>query len=228
MVRVSPSLFGMGKKKLVDAVNSAKNADFFHIDVTDGVFVKDKNGGASLFFDDSVLEIVKENTEIPLDVHLMVADPIKHIERYAMHNPEFLAFHIEATDDPEKVIKKIKSFAVKVVVVVNPSTPLKEIEKILDQVDKVLLMSVVPGKGGQKYMPSVTKKIKELRTMINEKELSVLVEVDGGIKLDNVEIPIMAGVDVIVSGTGIFNHAKLSPFEVIEKIKEVGVEWRFI
>lgn len=225
MVKISTSLFTIEKKDLQRAVKAASNTDYFHIDVTDGVFVKDAKGGASLFFDESNIQRLRKNSNIPFDVHLMIAEPIKHIQRYAKFKPKYISFHFEAAPDPKAVIEEIRSYGVKPAIALNPDTPLSQIEGLVDSVDMVLLMSVVPGKGGQGYIPKVTGKIRQLRKIIDEDGLDTLIEVDGGIKLDNIYLPISAGADVIVSGTGIYNpkeeYINLTPTEVIEKMKNV-------
>ncbi|MBI4454190.1 ribose 5-phosphate isomerase B [Candidatus Woesearchaeota archaeon] len=225
MVKISTSLFTIEKKDLAKAVKAASNTSYFHIDVTDGEFVKDAKGGASLFYNESHIKTVKSNTNVPLDVHLMIANPLDNIERYAKFYPYYISFHIEAAQDPLAVIKKIKKHGVKPAIALNPDTPLSKVEDLLKSVDMVLLMSVMPGKGGQGYIQSVTDKIKILREMIDKQGLDTLIEVDGGIKLSNVHIPINAGVDVIVSGTGIYapkeEYKDLTPKEVIEKMKDI-------
>ncbi len=218
MVQVSPSLFNVKEEDLVERVGQAFNADYLHIDVTDGVFVGDKDGGASLFWDEKKLLEVADSSEMPLDIHLMVADPIKHIERYAQFNPEYISFHLEATDNPLAVIAKIREFGVKPAIALNPATLVFGIAELIDSVEMVLLMSVIPGKGGQIYIPAVTDKVADLRKMVGDK---VLIEVDGGIKLENAYLPINAGADILVSGTGIFNASDYSPSQVIEKMQDV-------
>ena len=193
---------------------------YIHIDITDGKFVKDTHGGASLFWDEKKLEVITGNTTVPLDVHLMIANPYEHIERYARFSPKYISFHLEATNntsDSERVIDKIKEYGSSPVAAINPGTPVTKIGHLLDQVGMVLLMSVVPGKGGQGYIPEVTGKIAELKGMIAERK--VLIEVDGGIKLNNAYLPVSAGADVLVSGTGVFNHKQYNPGGVINLIK---------
>ncbi|MBT4540670.1 ribose 5-phosphate isomerase B [Candidatus Woesearchaeota archaeon] len=227
MVKISPSLFQFKSSELARAVKKISHADLIHIDVTDGTFVgQDK---ASLFYDPAKLKAVQANSDVPLDVHLMVEDPLTDLEKYAALSPrpEYISFHIEATtksgQDPKAVIKKIRSYGIKPAIAVNPATSLAEIKGLLKSLDMVLLMSVVPGLPGQSYISDVNDKIIELKGMIDEKGLETLIQVDGGIKLENVNIPINAGADVIVSGTGIFSHKSYSPREVIDKMKSVIV-----
>ena len=218
MVQISPSLFSIPAEGLAAAVTTAFESDYFHIDVTDGVFVKDKEGGASLFWDETKLNVIVDNSEVPLDIHLMVKNPLQHIERYAQFNPEYISFHLEATDNPRDVIDKIREYGVKPAIALNPNTPISEIVDLVDDIDMVLLMSVVPGKGGQGYIPTVTDKVAALRKMVGEK--NVVIEVDGGIKLENAYLPINAGADIIVSGTGVFGVEDYTPNEVIKRLRD--------
>lgn len=226
MVLIASSLFDVPKEGLEDALKKAANTDLWHIDVTDGVFVKDARGGASLFFDDTLVGFVEERTNIPFrrpDIHLMVDDPLKHIKRYARYGPKYISFHLEATPDPQAVINKIREKGVRPALALNPATPLSEALPFLDHVDMILLMSVVPGKGGQVYISEVTNKIRELREIIDESGLNVKIEVDGGINLNNGYLPITAGADILVSGSGVFKHPEHSPAEVIRRMRDVLV-----
>lgn len=223
MVSVSPSLFTIPLEDLAAKVQAVNTANFLHIDVTDGEFVRDASGGASLFWDENHLETAQTASSVPLDIHLMIADPQKHIERYARFRPAFLTFHYEAAGNPRAVIEEIRRQGVSPAVALNPSTPLFAVKPLLDQVAMVLLMSVVPGKGGQGYLSEVTEKIAELRRTIDQQGLKTLIEVDGGVKLENAYLPTCAGADVLVSGTGVYNHPELSPGQVMEKMRSVLV-----
>ncbi|MFH1440054.1 MAG: ribose 5-phosphate isomerase B, partial [Candidatus Woesearchaeota archaeon] len=228
MVKISPSLFQFEEQELPEAVKRIPNADLIHIDVTDGGFVRQEH--PSLFYDVQKVALLQRHSSVPLDVHLMVINPFVDVDKYAAlkPKPEYISFHIESSSDPEDVIKKIRKYGIKPAIAVNPRTSLAEIEHLLGKVDMVLLMSVIPGLPGQKYIENTNRRIAQLKTMIDEKGLDTLIEVDGGIKLDNVNYPISAGADVIVSGTGIFSHKKgktidkcFSPEEVIDKMRDV-------
>ncbi len=219
MPKIAPSLFDLAEEELEDAVEAAANADYFHIDITDGRFVKDKKGGASLFYDEEKLEKVK--TEVLLDIHLMVDDPRIHIARYATFHPKYISFHVEATDDPGRVIDEIGFYDVSPVVALNPHTHLAEIVPFLGMIDMVLLMSVVPGKGGQGYIHDVTEKIVELKHIIDGRGYDVKIEVDGGIKLYNAHRPARAGADILVSGTGVFNYGPYSPGQMVGEMASI-------
>lgn len=227
MVQIAASIFHLAEAELAGRVKQVSNADYIHIDVTDCKFVKDIHGGASLFWDEKKLEVIAANTTVPLDIHLMIANPAEHVERYASFSPKYISFHLEATNDTSdsrRIIDRIREYGVSPVIAINPDTPVTDISHLLDQVGMVLLMSVVPGKGGQGYIPNVTKKIEYLKRMINEMDSAVLIEVDGGIKLNNAYLPVNAGANVLVSGTGVFNHPQYHPHKVIELMKSVSFE----
>lgn len=215
--QISTSIFGVEEKDLTKILKSIPNSNYLHIDVTDGIFVKDAKGGASLLFDDSHLKKIKQASKVSLDVHLMVANPIKHIQRYAQHKPDIITFHYEATNDHQAVIDEIKKYNIKAGIAINPDTPISSIQTFLDSLDLVLLMSVIPGRSGQSYIPKVTKKINHLRKLTD-----ILIEVDGGIKLHNKNIPLLAGADILVSGTGILNQDE-DPETLINKMRDTIV-----
>jgi ribulose-phosphate 3-epimerase len=231
MAKISASLFQFeSKDELLKAIKASSNVDFYHIDVTDGIFVKDKYGGASFFHDESKLRIVQEASVVPLDVHLMIANPLDHIERYARFRPAYITFHVEAAHQakqkPEDIIQKIRSYGIKAGIALNPQTQPRFFWEYASKVDLVLFMSVVPGKGGQGYIPFVTRRIKRMKERINHEGLDTLIEVDGGIKLDNISVPVTVGADIIVSGTGIYSpkgqYENYSPSKMIEEMKKVG------
>jgi len=158
----------------------------------------------------------------------MIANPLDHIERYAKFSPLYISFHVEALPNEKygmEIIEKIRSYGVKPVIVINPQTPIRAIQPYITEVDMVLFMSVIPGKGGQGYISHVTDRIIELRKRIDSESLDLLIQVDGGIKLDNLHIPVGAGADVIVSGTGVYSpkggNNKYTPSEMIDKMKQV-------
>jgi ribulose-phosphate 3-epimerase len=241
MVLIAPSIFQCADSELEQAVKSMPNADLIHIDVAHPDFLTTfggdtDDGKPSLLWDESYLDRVHRalclsKSTADLDIHLMVPNPIKHIERYATMAPEYITFHSEATDGPKDVIREIRAYGANPGIAVNPDTPLSSIRDHLEELngyrqDKslVLLMSVVPGKGGQSYIPQVTQKIADLRKVIDERGYdNIKIEVDGGIKLDNHFNPIMAGADILVSGSGVLKHPDYSPKEAIDKMRDVVV-----
>src|SRR3989344_418774 len=142
MVQIAVSIFHLAEEELARRIKQVPNADYIHIDVTDGRFVQDAHGGASLFWDETKLEVIAANTAVPLDVHLMIANPDEHVERYARFGPKYISFHLEATDDSGGVIDRIRKYGVSPVVAINPETPITNISHLLGQVGMVLLMGV--------------------------------------------------------------------------------------
>jgi len=195
----------------VKAVERA-GADVIHVDVMDGHFVPNITIGPL------VVAGLKKLTSLPLDTHLMIEEPERYIEAFAQAGSNGITVHAEVCPDLRGMIKRLRKLNVKPGVVLNPSTPLKTLHPILDQVDLVLLMSVNPGFGGQSFIPSTLKKIKRLRKIVDENRYSLEIEVDGGIKLDNIREVSGAGGDIFVLGTGIFKTKDYR--ETIRKLKQ--------
>jgi ribulose-phosphate 3-epimerase len=147
---------------------------------------------------------VRKVTKIPLDVHLMITDPDKYGPEFIKAGADWVSIHPETCSDPNASLRKIRELGARASVVVNPDVPLARVESCFSDADMVLIMSVFPGFGGQTFIPEVLPKIAELRALIHRRKLSLLVEVDGGIKADNIDLVVRAGVEVIVSGSGIF------------------------
>jgi len=167
--------------------------------VMDGDFVP------SISFGMPLISAIRRITDMVLDVHLMITEPVRYIDDFAACGADIITVHVEACKHLNRTIAAIKEKGLKAGVVLNPATPLSELEYILEDVDMVLLMSVNPGFGGQKYIESCTRKIEELRRIITERGLSVDVEVDGGVKLDNLQKVLDAGANVIVAGSAVFS-----------------------
>lgn len=197
---LSPSILSADFAHLGEDIKKAEEAGtpWLHYDVMDGMFVP------SISFGMPVLESVRKVTDIVLDVHLMIEDPNRYIDEFVRCGADIITVHYEACKDVKKTIQMIKDKGVKAGVTIKPNTPNSVLADILDQVDMVLLMSVEPGFGGQAYIPSSTEKIRELRQMLNERGLEIDVEVDGGIKKDNLQMVLDAGANVIVAGSAIF------------------------
>nr|WP_330363988.1 ribulose-phosphate 3-epimerase [Butyrivibrio sp. MC2013] len=174
-------------------------AEYIHIDVMDGIFVP----SISLGF--PVITSLRKVTDKVFDVHLMITDPIRYIERFCKAGADIVTFHVEACSDPAAVIDEIHRCGAKAGITLKPASPLEDILPYLDKVELVLVMSVEPGFGGQEYIPSSTEKIRKLRSIIDERGLSDMdLEVDGGIKLFNVREVLDAGANVIVAGSAVF------------------------
>ena len=198
-------------QKEIEMINSSE-ADWFHLDVMDGVFVP------NISFGFPVIEHVKKYATKPLDVHLMIVEPEKYIDRFKRAGADLISVHYEACTHLHRTIQQIKSIGVKAGVVLNPHTPVSVLEDIIQDVDLVLLMTVNPGYGGQKFIENSYKKIIQLKKMISEKGLSTLIQVDGGVDLTNTRKLVDAGVDVLVIGSFIFKSA--NPIETIIQLKK--------
>ena len=199
-MKIAPSILSADFGSLAEEVRrvSIAGADYIHCDVMDGHFVPNITMGPM------VLEAVKKATDTPLDIHFMVENISFFIDMYKYLKPEFISFHIEEEKHINRVIQKIRNEGIRPAVVLNPATPVCLLEYIVADVDMVLLMSVNPGFGGQKFIPSVIDKVKELRELANKKNPSLLIEIDGGVNDKNASLLKKAGADILVAGSFIF------------------------
>ncbi len=199
---VAPSILSADFGKLAEDVKAICDGgcDLVHVDVMDGHFVPNLTIGPV------VVSAVAKVASRPLDIHLMVENNSFFVDLFAPYKPKYISFHIEEEKHPHRLIQKIRSLGISPAIVLNPHTPPEAIEFILADVDMVLLMSVNPGFGGQRFIPSVIKKAKRLKSMINKINPRCLIEVDGGVNADNVSILAEAGVDVVVAGSFVFGH----------------------
>ncbi|ECH3567270.1 ribulose-phosphate 3-epimerase [Campylobacter upsaliensis] len=198
---VAPSLLSANFLKLEEEIKavSEAGADLLHIDVMDGHFVP------NLTFGPCVLEKISSISSVPLDVHLMVKDVPKFVELFLPLKPKFLSFHIEAEAHPIRLCEYLKTQGIHPAITLNPHTPISSLEHLIEFVDMVLLMSVNPGFGGQKFLPLVYDKIRELRALIEKKQTKVFIEVDGGVNGLNAADLEEAGADILVAGNYIFS-----------------------
>ena len=199
-IQISPSILSADFSQLGNEIKRLEEggADFIHVDVMDGHFVPNLTIGPP------VIKALRKNCSIKFDVHLMISPVHKYIDAYSDAGADIITIHPEATEDLSASIKKIKKLGKEVGVSLNPKTEVSVIEDYLDQIDLVLIMSVNPGFGGQKFMPEVLDKIKELKNIQKEKGIDFNIEIDGGINFENSKIAIEAGANILVSGTTIF------------------------
>ena len=203
-IKISPSILSADFSKLGSEIQNLEKAgaDFIHIDVMDGHFVPNITIGPE------VINKLRKHTSLPFDVHLMISPVHNFIKDFAEAGADIITIHPEATKDLTGSIKKIKSYNKKAGVSLNPKTPVDKVLPILNLIDLVLIMSVNPGFGGQKFMKETLKKVQILRKEIDSKNLKAEIEVDGGINFDNAKMAIEAGVNILVSGTTIFKENK--------------------
>lgn len=173
-------------------------AQYVHIDVMDGVFVQ------SISFGMPIVSSIRPRTDLFLDVHMMVTEPERYVEEFVKCGADSVTIHVEACDCIEETLQKIKAAGAKAGLALNPKTPVSEIEPYLEMVDMILVMTVQPGFGGQAYIPECTEKITAVRKMIEASGLDVNLEIDGGVNIDNLEMNLEAGANVIVAGSAVF------------------------
>lgn len=216
MIQISPSILSADFSKLGDEVKEIceLGADYIHIDVMDGHFVPNISFGAG------VMKSLNEVSSVPYDVHLMIEDPDKYLDTFVTDKTEFITVHQEASVHLDRTIEHIKSLGnggIKAGVSLNPATPVDILSCIIDKVDLVLIMSVNPGFGGQKFIPQSIDKVRELSRIREEKNLKFLIEVDGGVNGDNAHLLKEAGADILVAGSYIFKSGDRK--KAIESIK---------
>ena len=199
-IQISPSILSGDFSQLGNEIKKLEKAgaDMIHVDVMDGHFVPNLTIGPP------VIKALKKNSSLPFDVHLMISPVHKYIESYSNAGADIITIHPEATDNLLNSINKIKELKKKVGISLNPETKVEVVEKFLNQVDLILIMSVNPGFGGQKFMPEVLKKVEKLNKIRKELKFRFEIEIDGGIDFENYKLAIKSGVDILVSGTTIF------------------------
>ena len=214
MIKIAPSILSADFSRLgeeIQAVDRA-GADYIHVDVMDGHFVPNITIGPL------VVDAVRKITQKPLDVHLMIEDPDRYIPEFAKAGSDIITVHQEAVPHLHRTVQLIKSCGKKAGVSINPATPVETLDVILDELDLVLVMSVNPGFGGQSFIPSALDKIAALRQRIRQRGLATELEVDGGVKTDNIREVVAAGADVLVAGSAVFNTESYA--ETIKVLRE--------
>jgi len=212
---VAPSLLSanfLNLEKDITMLNQSE-ADWFHLDVMDGLFVP------NISFGFPIIEKIRKATTKPLDVHLMIVEPERYLERFRKAGADIISIHMEACKDPVGALRTIRNLGAKAGIVINPETPVNILDGVMGEADMVLLMSVNPGFGGQSFKPHTLEKISMLRSMITAYNLNILIEVDGGVDLQNATALVSAGVDILVAGNTIFSSA--DPTATIRQMKSI-------
>ena len=212
---VAPSLLSanfLNLEKDIAMLNQSE-AEWFHLDVMDGLFVP------NISFGFPIIEKIRKATSKILDVHLMIVDPERYLDRFRKAGADIISIHAEASKNPLEAMRIIKSLGAKAGIVINPGTPVSVLDGLLDDADMVLLMSVNPGFGGQSFIPGTFGKIRELKQMISDRKLNTLIEVDGGIDLNNAPLLLQTGCDILVAGNTIFGSP--DPARTIHQLKAV-------
>jgi ribulose-phosphate 3-epimerase len=213
---IAPSMLSADFSRLsaeVEMVNNS-DADLFHLDIMDGVFVPNISYGFP------VIKAISRLAKKPMDAHLMIIEPDKYVDRFADAGVEYLSVHIEACPHLHRTIQNIKERGMKAGVALNPHTPACMLKEILPDLDFVLVMSVNPGFGGQKFITSSLDKIKEIREMAQMRAPHLLIEVDGGVSKENAPLLLKAGADILVAGNSVFSAS--SPADAIRELKSVS------
>ncbi|MFJ8063865.1 ribulose-phosphate 3-epimerase [Psychrobacillus sp. NPDC096426] len=217
MVKIAPSILAANFAKLGEEVLEVEKAgaELIHIDVMDGHFVPNITMGPI------VVEALRPLTTLPLDVHLMIENADQYIEAFAKAGADYITVHVEACPHLHRTIQLIRSFGVKPGVVLNPHTPIETIQHVLEDIDMVLFMTVNPGFGGQKFIHSVVPKVKQLADIIRERNLSIEIEIDGGINEETIKPCVEAGATILVAGSAIYNAPDKA--KALQAIKEAGL-----
>ncbi|CUS76585.1 ribulose-5-phosphate 3-epimerase [Candidatus Kryptonium thompsonii] len=221
MFKLAPSLLSADFSDLKNEIKKAEEggADLFHLDIMDGHFVP------NLTFGPMIVKAIRKLTSLPLDSHLMISNPDQYIDEFRNAGSDIITVHYEACQHLHRTIMKIKQTGAKAGVAINPATPVYAVEEIIDYVDLLLIMSVNPGFGGQKFIETSLRKVVQAKKIITERNLNVEIEVDGGIDINNVELLLEAGADIIVAGSSVFKSNDVT--ETVKKFKKKFLEYEF-
>jgi ribulose-phosphate 3-epimerase len=218
-IDIAPSILSADFARLAEEIKAVETggAALLHVDVMDGHFVPNITVGLP------VVKSLAQATKLPLDTHLMISDPGIYAEQFVRAGAQMVSVHVEADAHLHRTVNSIKVAGAKAGVVINPATPIESLNEILDFVDYVLIMSVNPGFGGQKFIPTAVDKVARLRRLIDQRGLPVRIEIDGGIDLNNIRRVIDAGAEIIVSGSAIFGAN--DPGNAVREMLQAGVQW---
>ena len=215
MKLIAPSMLASNFGKLEDEITMVNNskADWFHIDVMDGVFVP------NISFGTPIMNVLKKCAKKPLDVHLMIVNPDNYLEKFAELGSSVLTVHSEACTHLHRTVQKIKSLKMKAGVAINPHTPISSLESIIDEIDLVCVMSVNPGFGGQSFIENTYQKVEDLKSLIDKKKSKAIIEIDGGVTSKNAIKLVEKGADVLVAGSFVFKSD--NPTETITTLSNL-------
>ena len=214
MIYIAPSLLAADFSNLAQDIDRIRHAgaNYLHLDVMDGIFVP------NISFGPPVIASIRKKTKLFFDVHLMIKNPQRYIENFIRAGADSITIHLESTSRPKDAIQKIRDHDMKAGIAISPATPYESVLPYLDMVDMVLVMTVEPGFGGQEMIPETLEKVRAIKKYVDEHDLDVNIEVDGGITAENVHLAIEAGANVIVAGSAIFGSK--TPSKVIAKMRE--------
>jgi len=213
-MRLAPSLLAADFGRLLEQAQAVSDlSDYLHWDVMDGHFVP------NLTFGPVVVNALRDKISIPFDIHLMIADPQRYAPHFKVRSDDLVSFHVEAVSDPIPVIETIQKAGAKAGIALRPKTPLSAVERFLDQIDFLLIMSVEPGFAGQSFIAETLEKIRQAKELISKKNLSVAIEVDGGVNAQNIREIARAGADIIVAASAIFGQS--DPRAALEQLRSL-------
>jgi ribulose-phosphate 3-epimerase len=219
VIDIAPSLLSADFSRLSEEIDAVKRggATILHVDVMDGHFVPNLTVGLP------VVESLAQATELPLDAHLMISEPGRYAQQFVAAGARMVSVHVEADAHLHRTLSSIKAAGAQAGIVLNPATPIESLSEALPFADYVLVMSVNPGFGGQKFITTSVDKVRRLRRMIEERQLNTRIEIDGGINLENIAAVVAAGAEIIVAGSAIFGAA--DPEAAVRQLREATVEW---